>query len=197
MKIVLASASPRRKEILEGLGAKFSVITADTNEDCSLEDPFEFVMELAKRKGQAVWSKIKLQLKDGIDDTDAIIISADTVVVANGEILGKPKSRDDAYRMIKMLSGSTHTVVTGIGITVGGITQCSYCDTLVGVDPIPDSEIWKYVDTGDPYDKAGAYGIQGAFSKWISGINGCYFNVVGLPANTLNRLFFEVTGEHI
>ena len=197
MKIILASASPRRKEILEGLGVDFSVMAADADESCSIADPFEFVMELARRKGQATWSMIKLQLKDGTDNTDAVIISADTGVVANGEILGKPKDRDDAYRMIKMLSGGMHTVITGIGVTVGGVTHCSYCDTCVSVDTISDEEIWKYVDSGESYDKAGAYGIQGSFSKWVVGISGCYFNVVGLPTNALNRLFFEVTGENI
>ena len=197
MKIILASASPRRKEILEGLGVEFSVLAADTDESCSLADPSEYASELARRKGQATWAKIKLRMKEGIDDSDAVIISADTVVFAEGEILGKPRDRDDAFRMIKLLSGTEHTVVTGIGVTVGGVTTTGYCATAVMVDPIPDSEIWRYIDSGDPFDKAGGYGIQGKFSKWVSGICGCYFNVVGLPANTLNRLFFEVTGEHL
>lgn len=197
MKIILASASPRRKEILEGLGVEFTVLSADTDESCSIPYPCEYAMELARRKGQAAWAAVKQRMKEGIDDSDAVIISADTVVATDSEILGKPRDRDDAYRMLKLLSGSEHTVVTGIGITVGGVTTTSFCDTLVKVDPIPDSEIWKYIDSGDPFDKAGGYGIQGQFSKWIVGINGCYFNVVGLPANALNRLFFEVTGENI
>ena len=197
MKIILASASPRRKEILEGLGVDFSVLAADTDESCFLADPCEYASELARRKGQATWAKIKLRMKEGIDDSDAVIISADTVVFAEGEILGKPRDRDDAFRMIKLLSGTEHTVVTGIGVTVGGVTTTGYCATAVMVDPIPDSEIWRYIDSGDPFDKAGGYGIQGEFSKWVSGICGCYFNVVGLPANALNRLFFEVTGEHL
>lgn len=197
MKIILASASPRRKEILSSMGAEFTVLSANADETCSLSDPAEYAMELARRKGQAAWAEVKRQLKDGIDNTDAVIISADTVVATDNEILGKPKDRQDAYRMLRELSGGDHTVVTGVGITVGGVTSVSYCATLVKVEPIPDGEIWKYIDTGDPFDKAGAYGIQGEFSKWIVGINGCYFNVVGLPANTLNRLFFEVTGEYL
>ncbi|MBQ8849581.1 MAG: septum formation protein Maf [Clostridia bacterium] len=197
MKIILASGSPRRKEILEGLGVDFTVLSADADESCSIPYPEEYAMELARRKGQAAWAKIKQQLKEGIDNTDAVIISADTVVATDKEILGKPKDADDAYRMLRSLSGADHTVVTGIGITVGGVTSVSYCATLVRVAPIPDEEIRKYIASGDPFDKAGAYGIQGEFSKWIIGIDGCYFNVVGLPTYTLNRLFYEVTGEYI
>lgn len=197
MNIILASGSPRRKEILEGLGIDFSVMVADADETCDITDPYEYAMELARRKGQAAWAKIKLLMKDGIDLSDAVIISADTVVFSNGEILGKPKDREDAYRMVSLLSGSEHEVITGVGITVGGVTATAFCDTLVGVMPIPQEEIRKYVDSGDCDDKAGAYGIQGIFSKWVIGINGCYFNVVGLPTNTLNKLFYEVTGQYL
>lgn len=196
-KIILASASPRRREILQGLGVDFTVMSADTDESCDLKDPCEYACELARRKGQAAWAKIKLQMKEGIDNSDAVVISADTVVATEEEILGKPRDRADAIRMLKLLSGSVHTVVTGIGVTVGGVTHTSYSVTYVRVSPIPDAEIERYVDSGDPMDKAGAYGIQGAFSRWIEGIDGCYFNVVGLPANALNRLFFEVCGEYL
>ena len=132
-----------------------------------------------------------------MDDTDAVIISADTVVATEWEILGKPTDREDAIRMLRQLSGTTHQVVTGIGITVGGVTTVASEVTLVHVDRIPDDQILAYVATGDPMDKAGSYGIQGEFSRWIRGISGCYFNVVGLPVNALNRLFFEVTGEYL
>ena len=197
MKIVLASNSPRRKEILSFLGREFTVLSADADETCHIPYPDEYACELARRKGQAAWSKIKLMQKDGIDMTDAVIISADTVVATEDEILGKPRDEDDAFRMISKLSGREHTVYTGIGITVGGVTTTAVCGTAVVVSDIPEEEIRKYVATKDPMDKAGAYGIQGEFSKWIKGIVGCYFNVVGLPTNTLNELFFEVTGEYI
>ena len=196
-KIILASASPRRREILSTLGIKFTVMSADTDETCSLCEPTSYAEELARRKGQAVWAQVKLGMKDGRDDSDAVIISADTVVATESEILGKPRDRADAIRMLELLSGTEHYVVTGIGITVGGVTHTASCVTCVHVDTIPDSEIEKYVDSGDPMDKAGAYGIQGAFSKWVRGIEGCYFNVVGLPTNTLNSLFYEVTGEYL
>lgn len=196
-KLILASASPRRREILSGLGLPFEVLCADTDETCHLSEPCAYARELARRKGQAAWETIKLRLKEGIDDTDAVIVSADTVVATDGEILGKPKDRADAIRMLSMLSGAEHTVVTGIGLTVGGETYTAHCVTTVCVDEIPREEILAYVDSGDPMDKAGAYGIQGAFSKWIKGIHGCYFNVVGLPVHALNRLFLEVTGEYL
>ncbi len=191
MKIILASGSPRRKEILEGLSARFTVLSADTDESCSLSDPSEYAMELARRKGQAVWAMLPEE------QSDAVIISADTVVATGSEILGKPIDEDDAYRMLSALSGTEHSVITGIGITVGGETRVDYCETKVRVSEIPEEEIRKYVASGDPMDKAGAYGIQGEFSKWVEGISGCYFNVVGLPTHTLNKLFFEITGEYI
>ena len=196
-KLILASASPRRREILEGLGVSFQVLSANTDESCRIPDPSAYASELARRKGQAAWAQVKLRLKEGVDDTDAVIISADTVVATEFQILGKPRDREDAYRMLSLLSGGVHQVVTGIGLTVGGVTYTASASTMVAVDPIPPEEIWAYVDSGDPMDKAGAYGIQGPFSRWITGINGCYFNVVGLPVNALNRLFYEVTGEYL
>ena len=192
MKIILASASPRRKEILLGLGAQFSVICADADESCSLTDPCEYAMELATRKGRAVYDALSES-----ERTDTVIISADTVVYAAGEILGKPKDKADACRMLELISGGEHSVVSGIAVTLNGETRADFSQTRVFVDKIPSPEIEKYVSSGDPMDKAGAYGIQGAFSKWVKGIDGCYFNVVGLPANKLNELFYAVTGEYI
>lgn len=187
--IILASASPRRKEILSSLGINFSILVADADESCDIRDPLAFAKELAKRKGQAAYSLTS--------EKDSIILSADTIVVCDGEILGKPKNREDAIRMIKKLSGKTHSVITGVGVTVDGITKTSCSETFVRVDTIPQSEIERYVDSGDPMDKAGAYGIQGAFSRWISGIDGCYFGVVGLPINCLANLFKEITGKEL
>lgn len=196
-KLILASGSPRRKEILEGLGLSFEILSADTDETCHIPYPDAYAEELARRKGQSAWAKLKLRLKDGVDDTDAVVISADTVVATETEILGKPKDRADAIRMLSMLSGTEHMVVTGIGLTMGGVTYTAHCVTYVCVDVIPHEEIERYVDSGDPMDKAGGYGIQGVFSKWVKGIHGCYFNVVGLPVNTLNRLFFDCTGAYL
>lgn len=187
--IILASASPRRKEILSSFGISFMVMPADADESCDIKDPALFARELARRKGQAAYALI--------GNNDDIIISADTIVVCEGEILGKPKDREDAFRMIKKISGRSHSVITGVGVTVSGVTSVDHSETIVCVDAIPDEEILRYVDSGEPMDKAGSYGIQGTFSRWISGINGCYFGVVGLPTNCLANLFKKATGKEL
>lgn len=193
--IILASASPRRKEILRDLGVDFEVVVADVDESSAITDPVALTKELARRKGEAVYKKLK---REGEYDADgAVIISADTVVCCDGEILGKPRDRDDAIRMIRALSGRAHTVVSGVAVTVGGVATSDASVTAVRVQEIPESEIERYVDSGEPMDKAGAYGIQGRFSAFVEGIDGCYFGVVGLPVNTLSNLYFAVTGERL
>ena len=136
-------------------------------------------------------------MRDGSSDATLPIISADTVVFCEGEIMGKPCDRADAERMLEKLSGKAHTVTTGICVISNGIPFSSYLTTRVFVDPLTDEEINAYIDTRDPFDKAGAYGIQGVFSKHISKIDGCYFNVVGLPINALSKLFIKATGKAI
>lgn len=193
--LILASGSPRRKEILEGLGADFRVVVADTDESSDERNPVKLTQELARRKGRAVYEK--LCVTDRAKADDSVIISADTVVCLGGEILGKPHDRADAMRMVRSLSGRDHIVVSGVAITIGGISHSDACVTTVHVNEIPEEEIEKYVDSKDPMDKAGGYGIQGRFSLWIRGIDGCYFSVVGLPVNTLQRLYFECTGKRL
>ena len=192
--IILASASPRRRDILSELGVSFTVICANTDENCKESDPCLFVRELAERKGKAVYEQLKAEQNC---PEDAVIISADTVVYCDGEILGKPRDEADAIRMITNLSGKEHSVISGVAITVNGTTQSAACVTRVRVCDIPSEKISEYVATGEPIDKAGAYAIQGRFSVWIDSIDGCYFNVVGLPVNVLNRLYFEVTGKYL
>ena len=192
--IILASNSPRRREILSELGVDFTVLSADTDESCDIADPVLFAEELARRKGEAAYRLLATREGEAVAKS-AVIISADTVVAAEGEILGKPRDESDARRMLSLLSGRTHSVITGIGITAGGVTYVSHSNTKVAVDEIPTSEIERYIATGDPMDKAGAYGIQSGFSRWVRGIDGCYFGVVGLPVNALNKLYFEVTGK--
>ena len=188
-RIILASASPRRREILGSLGVSFTVLAADADENCDASDPIQYAEELAGRKGRAVAQTVR--------DSEAVVLSADTIVVCDGEILGKPKDREDAIRMISMLSGRSHYVITGVGVTYKGVTYTDHSKTEVRVDCIPPTEIERYVDTGDCYDKAGSYGIQGAFSRWISGIDGCYFGVVGFPINCLASLYKRVTGREL
>ena len=193
--IILASASPRRKEILSELGVDFRVVVADTDESSDISDPVELTRELARRKGLAVYEKL---LQSGEYDAEsAIIISADTVVCRDGEILGKPRDRADAVAMLTSLSGRSHTVVSAVAVTVRGVTRTDASVTTVRVQEIPREEIERYVDSGEPMDKAGAYGIQGKFSAFVEGIDGCYFGVVGLPVNTLSNLYLEATGERL
>ena len=154
--IILASASPRRKEILSELGVDFRVVVADTDESSDISDPVELTRELARRKGLAVYEKL---LQSGEYDAEsAIIISADTVVCRDGEILGKPRDRADAVAMLTSLSGRSHTVVSGVAVTVRGVTRTDASVTTVRVQEIPREEIERYVDSGEPMDKAGAYG---------------------------------------
>ena len=193
--IILASASPRRKEILSELGVDFRVVVADTDESSDISDPVKLTRELARRKGLAVYEKL---LQSGEYDAEsAIIISADTVVCRDGEILGKPRDRADAVAMLTSLSGRSHTVVSAVAVTVRGVTRTDASVTTVRVQEIPREEIERYVDSGEPMDKAGAYGIQGRFSVFVEGIDGCYFGVVGLPVNTLSNLYLEATGERL
>ena len=188
--IILASASPRRKEILSSMGADFTVVTADTDESCDISDPVALTVELARKKGRAVYDLlVSLGQAEG-----AIVISADTVVACDGRVLGKPHTAEQAREMLSLLSGRAHVVATGIAVTVDGVTHTDCSVTEVEVDRIPPAEIEKYILSGDPFDKAGGYGIQGRFSQWVKGIRGCYFGVVGLPVNLLSDLFHRTVG---
>lgn len=191
--IILASASPRRREILASLGVPFSVRVSDADEQSNVSDPALFAEELARRKGLAVWNT----LAPSEQTPDTVVLSADTVVVCEGEILGKPTDKADAQRMLTLLRGRAHHVITGVCVTVMGEAHATHSDTLVRVSDIPDEAIARYIASGDPMDKAGAYGIQGAFSRWIEGIDGCYFGVVGLPIFVLGEQYLRVVGEEL
>ena len=191
MNLILASKSPRRKEILENLGVKFEIITCETDEHTSERDGKKYVEEIAFRKGDAV--RALLERENQFDD-DKIILSSDTVVVsADGEIMGKPTSRADAKRMILAFSGKPHFVISGIALISKGKTVVTSESTTVYFDTVDEGDVEKYLDTDEAYDKAGAYAIQGYASLWIKGIEGDYFNVVGLPvkklADTLKKEF--------
>ncbi|MBQ8141510.1 MAG: septum formation protein Maf [Clostridia bacterium] len=191
MRYILASRSPRRREILTNIGIDFTVVTADTDETSSLSDPSELAEELARRKGRAA---AELLSQKGELSEDDVIISADTVVFCGGEILGKPRDRTDAKRMLRLLSGNSHTVVSGVALIKGGESFVSHSETKVYFDKLSESEINDYVDTDEPFDKAGAYGIQGRASLWINRIEGCYFGVVGFPVNLFNDLHRKCLG---
>lgn len=188
--IILASGSPRRREILEKMGYAFRIITSDTDEHTDKDKPYDIVMELSRRKALAVCGKA---------DEDAVIIGADTIVYYDGEVLLKPVDREDAYNTLRKLSGQVHQVYTGVTIVdykdkkQRSVTSF-FEKTDVEFYPLTDEEIESYIATGDPMDKAGAYGIQGIFGKHIKGICGDYTNVVGLPAG---RLYMELKKLHL
>ena len=185
-KIVLASASPRRREILENIGLQFKVAVCDADEsrvDKSIPVNL-YVQELAILKaGEAA----------KLDVGDALIISADTVVYADGKIMGKPKDSAHAQEMLSALSGKTHSVFTGICVMRKRdmFSVCASVETKVVFKPLTESEILGYVSTGEPMDKAGAYGIQGKGSLLVEKIDGDYFNVVGLPVSKLCEILKE------
>ena len=189
MKIILASKSPRRKEILENLALDFEIITADTSEDSDIRDPQELVEELALRKAEAVKNLLISQNKYS---ADYIIIGCDTVVANDNKLLGKPKDRADAVSMLRSLSGKKHRVISGLAVLKGDKKIISNEVTEVLFDNLSEKEITDYVSTGESDDKAGGYAIQGLASKFIKGINGCYFNVVGLPVNLLYNALKEM-----
>lgn len=178
MKVILASKSPRRKEILENLGMKFEIVVADADESCDIADPCERVSALAAIKGRAV--------KDMLEDSgDTLIIACDTLVYAEGEFLGKPKNKEDAKRMMGLLSGKAHSVVSGLYLSLGDKEFMGAEETRVIFDEMTDGEIESYISSDEPYDKAGGYAVQGLASLYVKGLEGDYFNVVGLPVNLL------------
>ncbi len=182
MNLILASASPRRREILSCLGIPFAVRTAETDEHCDIADPAGRVMAIAARKCQAV--REMLCHEDGLGE-DTVILAADTLVTLDGVFLGKPADRADACRMIRLLQGTTHTVASGIALWYRGQAVTGSELTEVTFAPMTDREVEAYVDTGEPFGKAGGYAIQGQAARYICGIRGDYFNVVGLPVHRL------------
>lgn len=194
MHYVLASKSPRRSEILQNLGIPFEIVTAETDESSEIRDPAALVEALSRRKGEAVLALLR---ERGRDLSDTVVLSSDTVVAIDGEILGKPRNREDAERMLRALSGGRHQVISGICLLSDRGAGVSHEVTEVEFDVIPEESLARYLDSDEPYDKAGAYAIQGMASAWIKGIHGCYFNVVGLPVHRLNVLHGEIFGENL
>lgn len=194
MKYILASKSPRRREILEMLGVQFEIVVADTDESSDVTDPYKLVEELSLRKGIAVRDAL---VAKGYDLSDTVIISADTVVAIDGEILGKPRDEEDAHRMLRLYSGREHEVVSGICLIGADKQGVTHEVTKVTFDEMDEETIRSYVRAAQPYDKAGAYAIQGLASAYISGIVGDYFNVVGLPVHKMCCLHHEIFRENL
>ena len=211
-KIILASASPRRRELLTQIGLDFEVVVSETEEKITSTEPAKVVEELSAQKAQAVWGWMHLQTDDDNahaqipnknaeprdirifgNNAEAIVIGADTVVACDGKILGKPKTAENAVAMLSMLQGRAHEVYTGVTLLYsenGKQRKFTFHEkTTVHFCPMREEEIREYVATGDPMDKAGAYGIQGFCARYIQGIEGDYNNVVGLP---VGRVYQEL-----
>ncbi len=189
--LVLASASPRRKELLTQAGYQFKVVPANIPEErYQNEDPTAFVTRLAREKAQSVFD----QLNRDVPKDPLLVLGADTIVVINEEVLGKPQDAADATRMLQLLSGHTHQVITGVCLISNDKTEVAAETTAVTMREISEEEIAAYIATGEPMDKAGAYAIQGYAARWIPRIEGCYFNVVGLP---LARVATMVEGMNL
>lgn len=189
MRYILASASPRRRELLAQAGFQFEVIPSSIEETITKTVPSEIVMELAAQKAKDVFCNY--------GQKDCVVIGADTIVVYRDEILGKPADKAEAYDMLSMLADRTHQVYTGVSLVISrkGIahTRTFYESTDVTFCPVSPKDLRAYVKTGDPLDKAGAYGIQGAFAIHVKRICGDYNNVVGLP---VCRLYQELRKEY-
>jgi len=177
-RLVLASASPRRRELLAQAGFTFEVHPAHIPEDAIPgEDPIAYVVRLAREKAESVFA----ELSSKGSAPPQVVLGADTTVTLDNHILGKPEDAADASRMLRMLSGRTHRVITGIAIVTAEAAEVAAEVTGVRFLTLSDEEIAAYIATGEPMDKAGAYAIQGRAARWIPRIEGCYFNVVGLP----------------
>ncbi|MCM1329175.1 MAG: Maf family protein [Ruminococcus sp.] len=187
-KIILASASPRRQELLRYVVPEFEVIPADVDETLPEGIPPEKAAEfLAEKKARCVAERYP----------NAVVIGSDTVVIIDGIILGKPADKSDAERMLKLLSGKVHKVVTGVCLARGERAESFSCETKVKFYPLTDGEIRAYIATGEPMDKAGAYGIQGYGSVLSEGIEGDFFNVMGLPVAALKRRLEKFVKEKL
>lgn len=180
MDMVLASGSPRRRELLTQMGLTFRVVVSDADEtvDPSLS-PTDQVRLISRRKADAVAETV---------GPEALVIAADTIVALDGAVMGKPHSPEEAVEMLSRLSGNTHAVYTGFTLRQGGRTVTQAEETLVTFRPLTAEEIEAYVSTGEPMDKAGAYGIQGYGCVLVEGISGDYYNVMGLPVCRLAKM---------
>jgi len=182
--LVLASASPRRRELLAQVGYEFEVHPANIPEDpLPGEDPIVYVTRLAREKAEAVYREVwaaKTE-KERVDGGRLAVLGADTTVTLDNRLLGKPEDAADAARMLRLLSGRSHRVITGVAVVTAEGAEVAAEVTAVRFLNLSDEEIAAYVASGEPMDKAGAYGIQGRAARWIPRIEGCYFNVMGLP----------------
>ena len=186
MPLILASASPRRAELLRNAGIAFTVEPAHVPEQVLPgEQPLSYAQRLARDKARAVFAR----------HPDNVVLGADTIVVADEHLMEKPRDDADAARMLRLLSGCAHQVITGVCLIAPNFEQVEAEVTEVRFSPLTDAEIAAYIATREPMDKAGAYAIQGVASRWVERIDGCYFNVVGLPVPRVYRMLRKLAAE--
>ena len=190
-KVILASASPRRRELLHQVGLEPEIIPSQIEEIITCEEPEQIVKELSRQKAERVADKLfwMTETAHGDDKSQIVVLGADTVVAVNGKILGKPATKEEAVQMIALLQGRAHQVYTGVTMIFGAEGErLTFAErTDVHVCSMSQEQMERYVMTGEPMDKAGAYGIQGCFAAFILGIEGDYNNVVGLPVGRVCR----------
>ena len=183
--LILASSSPRRKNLLKQIGLTFKVIPSKVDENFDIDlSPPEFVQHYAKKKAASVAKT----------NPDSYVIGADTIVVYNKQILGKPNNKDESYLMLSTLSGKTHKVYTGVSIQHNNhkIDKTFHDITYVSFNTLSDNDIFYYIDRYKPFDKAGSYGIQDWFCVHVNKINGCFYNVMGLPLSSFYHHFLNI-----
>lgn len=186
MKLILASGSQRRKELMQMCGYEFDIVVSDADENIIETKPRELVTKLAELKARSVFEKLQQT------EEDYVVVGSDTVVAFNGEIIGKPTDSRNAAEILKKLSGNTHTVYTGVAVLTKDSVQLDCSTTDVTFATLNDDEIEKYIKTGEPMDKAGAYGIQGPFGMFVERIEGNYFTVIGMPLPMLYNMLKNV-----
>jgi septum formation protein len=190
--LILASASPRRQELLHNAGIEFVVRAADVPEELRPgELPQAYAERLAQEKARAVWQSAAAEF---CGSEPCFVLGADTIVIVDGRVLEKPKDEADAARMLRLLSGRSHHVTTGVCLAGDGFEDVRSETTRVTMERVSEQETADYVRTGEPMDKAGAYAVQGIASRWVSKLEGCYFNVVGLPVPLVYRMLRERRG---
>ena len=188
MDLILASASPRRREILSSMGYEFQVVPSGVDEIVyPHRTPEETAEDLARQKAEDIAKRFP----------EDLVLGADTIVVLDGQVLGKPTDTEDAVRMLQELSGREHQVITGVALVGGGEEHCFSVTTKVWMMDAPDDMISAYVSSGEPMDKAGSYGIQGKGAMLVEKIEGDYFNVVGLPIQKIARVLAESYGIEV
>jgi septum formation protein len=195
MNLVLASASPRRRELLAQCGFSFTVHPTTIPEDpLPNEDPIAYVVRLARQKAETVFAEITKASasEERASAPPQVVLGADTTVTIDNQILGKPENAADAARMLRLLSGRTHRVITGVAVVTTTQTEIAAEVTGVRFLTLSEEEIAAYIATGEPMDKAGAYAIQGRAARWIPRIIGDYFNVVGLPLALVTTMLESV-----